>query len=309
MADLQHIHELVYDGDLVTKRYVADRPGACEREWRALNLLAEHAPGLAPEPVSREDGAITMTRIDGVPLRGLPRRAEHLAAMAEALVELHTAVPHQVLRTLPVRPWQREAVVDWLRLRCAQWQPRNPAADRVVEEGLRWLDGWAAPGGGFGRDGVGGGLGRAEVGGLGRDGAGGLGRDEAGGFDRDGVGGFDCDGARESGITPVFGAGDGNLANFLWDGERVRIVDFEDSGRSDLVYELAELAEHVSMWVDGEVEIAGRFELSPQEERRMRECRKAQAFIWFFLLSHEGPRNPPGTFERQTERVLAILGA
>ncbi|MEU6716339.1 aminoglycoside phosphotransferase family protein [Nonomuraea sp. NPDC046802] len=286
MADLQHIHELVYDGDLVTKRYVADRPGACEREWRALNLLAEHAPGLAPEPVACEDGAITMTRIDGVPLRGLQRRAEHLAAMAEALVELHTAVPHQVLRTLPVRPWQREAVVDWLRLRCAQWQPRNPAADRVVEEGLRWLDGWAAPDGGLGRNEVGGGLGRDEVG-----------------------GGFDPDEVCESGITPVFGAGDGNLANFLWDGERVRIVDFEDSGRSDLAYELAELAEHVSMWVDGEVEIAGRFELNPQEELRMRECRKAQAFIWFFLLSHEGPRNPPGTFERQTERVLAILGA
>ena len=30
----------------------------------------------------------------------------------------------------------------------------------------------------------------------------------------------------------VFGQGDGNLANYLWDGERVRLVDFEDSGQA-----------------------------------------------------------------------------
>ncbi|MFB4283004.1 phosphotransferase family protein [Nonomuraea sp. MTCD27] len=258
MADLQHTHELDYDGDRVVKRYVDSKPGAAEREWRALNLLAEYAPDLAPEPIAYDDGVVTMSRIDGVPLRGLFARAKHVSAMAEALRELHTAVPGHVLRTLPVRPWQREAIVDWVRSRCAAWQPREPSADRAVKEGLRWLESWS-PG--------------------------------------------------EAGVTPVFGAGDGNLANFLWDGTRVRIVDFEDSGRSDVAFELAELAEHVSMWVDGEVEIARRFELSPQEERRMRECRKAHALVWFFLLSHEHPRNPPGTFQRQIERVLARLSA
>jgi thiamine kinase-like enzyme len=34
-------------------------------------------------------------------------------------------------------------------------------------------------------------------------------------------------------LPPVFGSGDGNLANFLWDGSRVRVVDFEFSGRSE----------------------------------------------------------------------------
>ncbi|MEO3874915.1 aminoglycoside phosphotransferase family protein [Nonomuraea sp. B12E4] len=258
MADLQHTHELAYDDDVVTKRFVDSKPGAAEREWRALTLLAEHAPGLAPEPIMFEEGVVRMSRIAGVPLRGLFERGVHLAAMADALAELYAAVPAQVLRTLPVRPWQRQAVVDWVSRRGAGWRPRDPLSDRAVKEGLRWLERWS-PG--------------------------------------------------EAGITPVFGAGDGNLANFLWDGSRVRIVDFEDSGRSDLAYELAELAEHVSMWVDGEVEIARRFELSPHEERRMRECRKVQALVWLFLLSHEHPRNPPGTFERQVERVLATLGA
>ncbi|SEG99641.1 Phosphotransferase enzyme family protein [Nonomuraea solani] len=97
MADLAHVNDLAYEGDRVIKRYVTTRPDAAEREWRALTLLAEHVPGLAPEPPACEEG-----------------------------------------------------------------------------------------------------------------------------------------------VTPVFGAGDGNLANFLWDGTRVRIVDFEDSGHSDLAYEVAE---------------------------------------------------------------------
>ncbi|GAA3243910.1 phosphotransferase family protein [Nonomuraea helvata] len=258
MADLRHTHELAFAGDVVIKRYMDSKPGAAEREWRALNLLAEYAPGLAPEPIGYEAGVVTMSRIDGVPLRGLFATAVHVTALVEALTELHTAVPPDVLRAVPLRPWQLEAVADWVRRRGASWEPRDPPADRAVREGLRWLESWS-PG--------------------------------------------------ESGVTPVFGAGDGNLANFLWDGVRVRIVDYEDSGRSDLAFELAEMAEHVSMWVDGEVEIAHRFELSPPVERRLRECRKVHALVWLFLLSHEHPRNPPGTFGRQVERVLATLGA
>ncbi|MEV5503351.1 hypothetical protein AB0M50_48910 [Nonomuraea fuscirosea] len=130
--------------------------------------------------------------------------------MAATLAELHAAVPERVLRDVPVRPWQREALVDWVLRRCAAWQPREPPTDRAVKEGLRWLESWS-PG--------------------------------------------------ESGVRPAFGAGDGNLANFLWDGVRVR------------------------------------------------ECRRVHALTWLFLLSHESPRNPPGTFERQVERVLAILEA
>ena len=264
MADLQHTHEVAFDGDVVTKRYRASKPGAAEREWRALTLLAEHAPGLAPEPIAFEPGVVRMSRLDGEPLRGLPVTGEHLTALAGALAELHAAVPRPVLREVPVRPWQREAVRDWLRGQGARWRSRDPLADRAVREGLRWLEGWRPDG---------------------------------------------------SGVRPVFGGGDGNLANFLWDGGRVRVVDFEDSGRSDLAYELAELAEHVSMWADrAEVgaELVARLELSAAEERRLRGCRRLQALIWLFLLAQDdpdNPRNPPGTFRRQAERVLARLDA
>ncbi len=44
---------------------------------------------------------------------------------------------------------------------------------------------------------------------------------------------------------------DGNLANFLWDGERCRVVDLEDSGASDRAYELADHVEHITFRVAG----------------------------------------------------------
>jgi hypothetical protein len=258
MADLVHTHRIDFHGDVVTKQYVDDKPGAAAREWRALTLLAEYAPGLAPEPIAFEGDLVRMSRIDGVPLRGLPARDVRIGAMAHALTELYESVPPHVVASLRIRPWHLDAVTDWVRQRFATWTHQDPRAEQAVKEGRRWLESWR-PG--------------------------------------------------EIGLRPVFGAGDGNLANFLWDGARVRIVDFEDSGRSDLAFELAELSEHVSMWVDGEVEIAHRFELSRQEESRLRGCRKLQCLIWLFLLSRDSSRNPPGTFLRQAERVLRTLDA
>lgn len=255
MADLQWTHQIDIDGEVVTKRYVDGKDGAAEREWRALTLLAEYAPGLAPEPIGF-DGSVRMSRIDGVPLRGMAVSAAHIAAMAAALGTLHGAVPRDVLDGVPVRPWQVEQLSGQVRAWCAEWRPRDPLADLAVEEGARWLDSWRPSG---------------------------------------------------EGVTPVFGAGDGNLANFLWDGTRVRMVDFEDSGRSDRAFEVAELCEHVASWVDGEVDVAGYVELTPAEWRRVREVRRLQALTWLFLLSGEGPRNPPGTFQRQVKRVLATL--
>ncbi len=43
-----------HEGQVVVKRYVGSQRGEPAREWRALRLLAEHAPRLAPEPVSAD---------------------------------------------------------------------------------------------------------------------------------------------------------------------------------------------------------------------------------------------------------------
>jgi aminoglycoside phosphotransferase (APT) family kinase protein len=114
-------------------------------------------------------------------------------------------------------------------------------------------------------------------------------------------------------VPPVFGPGDGNLANYLWDGFRVQVVDFEDSGRSDRAFELAEITEHVASWVEHPLDVEaflGHFDLTAAESARLTECRRLLALVWLFLLAFDDPdepRNPPGTAERQARRLLDLL--
>ncbi|MHA6764224.1 phosphotransferase family protein [Streptacidiphilus sp. PAMC 29251] len=120
-------------------------------------------------------------------------------------------------------------------------------------------------------------------------------------------------------VPPVFGPGDGNLANYLWDGARVRVVDFEDSGLSDRAFELAEITEHVAGWVDQPFDVdtfLNQFDLTTAESVRLRECRRLLALVWLFLLCFDSfaslddgrsPRNPPGTVLRQARRLRELL--
>ncbi|MCI3241501.1 MULTISPECIES: phosphotransferase family protein [Streptomyces] len=114
-------------------------------------------------------------------------------------------------------------------------------------------------------------------------------------------------------VPPVFGPGDGNLANYLWDGSRVRVVDFEDSGRSDRAFELAKITEHVGSWVEYPLDVPsflGHFDLTAAETARLRDCRRLLALVWLFLLAldHRNVRNPPGTTARQADRLMSLLG-
>lgn len=78
----------------VRKEYVADHEAEAEREWACLTLLAEHAPGLAPRPLRREDGAtpvVVMERLPGEPLGPRPltdRQAEALGASLRRLYDV-----------------------------------------------------------------------------------------------------------------------------------------------------------------------------------------------------------------------------
>jgi aminoglycoside phosphotransferase (APT) family kinase protein len=114
-------------------------------------------------------------------------------------------------------------------------------------------------------------------------------------------------------VPMAFGPGDGNLANYLWDGTRVRVVDFEDSGLSDRPFELAEITEHVASWVGPPLDVEAfldLFDLDSAERVRLLECRRLLALVWLFLLSFDAPRrprNPPGTAERQAVRLSTLL--
>lgn len=115
--------------------------------------------------------------------------------------------------------------------------------------------------------------------------------------------------AYAGGADAVIGHGDANLANYLWDGQTVRLVDFEDAGASDVAYELGFLVEHLSSratdWTPLLANFAG--EIDPG---RLRDARLTSAAHWLLLLLPNGPadrRNPPGTLAAQADRILTQL--
>jgi aminoglycoside phosphotransferase (APT) family kinase protein len=239
------------------------------REWTALTLLAEHAPGLAPAPIhaglTADPPVIEMSRLPGVPLGGTPLLAAQADALALALERLWNAVPRarltdgygpgpnvsQLARRITAMPGAHHEIGDRSLVRHA-WQA-----------GADWFAS-AAPGS-F-HDG--------EV---------------------------------------VLGQGDCNLANFLWDGTQVQIVDFEDSGPSDRAFELAVLVEHISAWSDADLSadaLLALFDLTAAEQAAVREYRRLSALFWLTMLLPASPahhRNPPGTLERQAVRLLLLL--
>ncbi|MEU5403654.1 hypothetical protein ABZ348_30685 [Streptomyces sp. NPDC005963] len=82
--------------------------------------------------------------------------------------------------------------------------------------------------------------------------------------------------------------GTATLANYLWDGSRVRVVDFEDSGLSDRTFELAEITEHRASWEGPPLKVEALLDLidlNPAERARLPECRRLLALVWLFLLS------------------------
>ncbi|TWD80818.1 phosphotransferase family enzyme [Kribbella amoyensis] len=106
---------------------------------------------------------------------------------------------------------------------------------------------------------------------------------------------------------PVVGHGDPNLANYLWDGQRIRIVDFEDAGLSDRAVELANLVEHLASRQTDWTKFADRFAV---DRERYAIARVLWATFWLTLIRPGGPsadRNPPGTAEAQAERVLTLI--
>ncbi|MFE5328885.1 phosphotransferase family protein [Embleya sp. NPDC056575] len=276
-------HTLEFRPDTVVKTFGAGAHDNHRREWTALTLLHRFAPDLAPRPVSRDPRpscpVVVMSRLPGAALRGTSVRDERVDALATTLNTLYAAVPDEVVRELPVRPGQQDPIIaridEWARWRL----DTTPPVRRALAAGVHWLN----RGGGR----------RA------------LGRGR---------------------VPAVFGPGDGNLANYLEDPgacpddavrgtqARIRVVDFEESGRSDRAFELAEITEHVSSWVDTSLDVRrllDRVDLTPAEAARVSDCRRLLALVWLFLLSMEDPRNlrnPPGTAERQAARLTELLG-
>ncbi|MGW3352643.1 aminoglycoside phosphotransferase family protein [Nonomuraea rubra] len=116
-------------------------------------------------------------------------------------------------------------------------------------------------------------------------------------------------------LPPVLGLADGNRANYLWSSHerRVRLIDWEDSGRSDRAFELGEVCEHISR-LDGTLDAAQlleHLEMGAGEAERVHDFRRLIALGWFLQLGPSGPakpHNPVGAVKRQAERILELLG-
>ena len=107
--------------------------------------------------------------------------------------------------------------------------------------------------------------------------------------------------------STVLGHTDPNLANYLWDGHRIRIVDFEDAGRSDPEFELADLVEHLASRHTDWTAFLATFDLDPD---RLLDARRLFAIFWLHMLRPGGPaehRNPPAALDQQADRVLHLL--
>jgi aminoglycoside phosphotransferase len=118
--------------------------------------------------------------------------------------------------------------------------------------------------------------------------------------------------AEEDGRS-VLAQGDGNIANFLWDGDRCRLVDFEDGGRGDPAFEVADLVEHPSTRLSGVLvadDLLRLLALDPAASQRVLSARRVFAFYWLLMLLPGGSahrRNPHGSKERQARHLLELL--
>jgi Phosphotransferase enzyme family len=285
-------HEMSVDPDreLVVKRFVQADRGEPAREWRALTLLAEHAPGLAPEPIRADLAAdppvIEMSLLPGAPLGGAPLTPDQESALVRAMGQLWQSVPVSRVTELPGESGSEAQLVTAVGELAVQIHDLggDPVIQRATADGLSWLA-WAI----------------GESGGL--AGQGSYADDEPHGR---GATGWPR-------LARVFGQGDGDLANFIWDGQRVRMVDFEDSGVADRAFELSIFVEHISVWsgigLDGDAFVRA-FELTAAERARLADCRRLAALYWLLRLPPGGDATEggyPGTLRPQAERLLGLL--
>jgi aminoglycoside phosphotransferase (APT) family kinase protein len=112
---------------------------------------------------------------------------------------------------------------------------------------------------------------------------------------------------------PVVAQGDGRVDNMLWDGSRVRLVDFEGFGVGDLSFEVADLVEHISSRLPGLTDpeaVIGGFTLDRDRLERVAAYRIMLATFWLLMLLPGNPgheRNPAGSAEVQAAHLLDLL--
>lgn len=113
--------------------------------------------------------------------------------------------------------------------------------------------------------------------------------------------------------TAVFGRGDPNLANCLWNAPALTFIDWEHSGPTNRAFELGDLVEHVQSQATPDATwetLLAAFDLTRAERHHLALARRLMSIYWLLLLQPGQPGfavNPPETLRGQAERVLALL--
>lgn len=142
-------HDLRFTETEVRKRYVSWDRGEAEREWACLELLAAHAPGVAPRPLRREtDGyapVVIMERLPGRPLGGVPLTEGQTTSLGRALRRLYSIPLDAVVAAdIPERLYGPStlptAVTEWLIASDDLSQCRDPGLVQAgVDAAIDWL--------------------------------------------------------------------------------------------------------------------------------------------------------------------------
>lgn len=267
-------HRLTFDGQRVTKTYRDWDRGEPRREWDALTLIHRHRPGLAPVPLHH----LLAAEPPSIVMSRVP---------GVSLADIGRLAPRQYAGIAMALERLHTAVPATL---LPDVPLRRSHAAEAVTEVRTWM---------------------AEAHDVGDDALTRSALAEAGRW----LASKDADSLSSGEGTPVFTHGDGNLSNFVWSDEAgtAHIVDFEDAGRSDRAYELADLTEHISTWVDGSLDTASflqRVDIDGHERERFRQSRRLFATFWLLMLLPDGrahSRNPAGTLQRQVQRLFEAL--
>jgi aminoglycoside phosphotransferase (APT) family kinase protein len=265
-------HSLDIGDDVVVKRYVSWGRGEPHREWAALTLLAEHAPGLAPTPLHASLDAhppmITMSRLPGHVLRGQHTTGDQIEAIAAALNRLHR-IPAAVVEAVEPAPWGPAAAVDKTRA----WADKRPnlGHDHLVQEAFHAGAAWLAS----------------------------TAPDKLTTNPLPPILGL-ADGNH---ANYLWDAHERRVLLIDWE-------DSGRSDRAFELGEICEHISRHDGTLDAE-QLLTCIDLAPGEAERVHEFRRLIALGWFLQLGPDGPatpHNPAGTLQRQAERVLQLLG-
>lgn len=142
VSGFRGITHLVSIGDSeVVKRYRSWDHDEHRREWLALTLLATHAPGLAPVPISAsldsDPPSVRMSRVPGQPLTDHVLDSQRLDALAAAVNRLHSCVPADAVSGVDQQPWLADGAQARLRSMSRGLRLGDSA---VVSAAIRWID-------------------------------------------------------------------------------------------------------------------------------------------------------------------------